>query len=165
MSVMDELCLCLSLFGYLNIDLTRPWAAQVVATDGAQDFGFGMACASCHPSWTRRMAAHCSDRVSYQVESTLIAHPCAQSGTHYICRTITMTSSLAYLCARRCATIRQRWKLLPLHLPCAESHVRSGTMVIVMYFFLTPRHFSLRCVRGAAQVEPSKCSCRRQGPS
>ena len=47
--------------GYLNLDLTRPWAAQVVATDGAQDFGFGMACAACDPSWTRRMAAHCSE--------------------------------------------------------------------------------------------------------
>ena len=61
MQVMDELCVCLSLFAYLNVDLTRPWAPQVVATDGAQDYGFGMACASCDPSWTRRIAAHCAE--------------------------------------------------------------------------------------------------------
>ena len=59
--VLDELCVCVSLMGYLNVDLTRPWAAQVVATDGAQDYGFGMAASSCHPSWTRRMAGHCSE--------------------------------------------------------------------------------------------------------
>ena len=57
---MDELFVGVSLMGLLNIDLTRPWAAQVVATDGAQDYGFRMACSPCHPSWTRRMAAHCS---------------------------------------------------------------------------------------------------------
>ena len=60
-TIIDELSVCVALMGYLNIDLTRPWAAQVVATDGAQDYGFGMAVSSCHPSWTRRMAAHCSE--------------------------------------------------------------------------------------------------------
>ena len=33
--VMEDLCVRLSLMGYLSIDLTIPWAAQVVATDGA----------------------------------------------------------------------------------------------------------------------------------
>ena len=47
--------------GYLNVDLTIPWASQVVATDGAQDYGFGIAAASCRPSWTRRMAGYCSE--------------------------------------------------------------------------------------------------------
>ena len=59
--VLDELCVGISLFGYLSIDLTRPWSANVFATDGSQDFGFGMACAACHPSWTRKMAGHCAD--------------------------------------------------------------------------------------------------------
>ena len=59
--VMDELCVVMSLVGYLSIALTRPWAANVFATDGSQDFGFGMACASCNPLWTSKMAGHCAE--------------------------------------------------------------------------------------------------------
>ena len=41
-NVIDELCLCLSLLCCLNVDLARPWSPSVVATDGAQVFGFGI---------------------------------------------------------------------------------------------------------------------------
>ena len=34
-AVLDELCLCLSLICCLNVDLARPWAPDVVASDGA----------------------------------------------------------------------------------------------------------------------------------
>ena len=60
-AVMDELCLCVSLFCCLNVDLARPWAPEVVASDGALAYGFGMARASCSEEWVRHIAAHCAE--------------------------------------------------------------------------------------------------------
>ena len=42
------------------MDLARPWAPHLVATDGAQSFGFGMAQAHCAPDLVREVAAHCA---------------------------------------------------------------------------------------------------------
>ena len=47
--VLDEFSVCFALMSYLNVDLARPWSASLVATDGAQSFGFGMAQAPCRP--------------------------------------------------------------------------------------------------------------------
>ena len=44
----------------LSVDLARPWASSLIATDAAPAFGFGMARASCSPSVVRSVAAHCS---------------------------------------------------------------------------------------------------------
>ena len=45
-------CLC--------IDLTRPWADFLLATDAAPIFGFGMAKSKCHPMHVRSIADFCS---------------------------------------------------------------------------------------------------------
>ena len=59
--MLDELSLSLALLGYTCVDLARPWASVLVATDGAQSYGFGMAVASCDPVLTRHIAAHCAE--------------------------------------------------------------------------------------------------------
>ena len=53
-------CVCLSMLCCLNVDLARSWTNNIVATDGAQVFGFGVSRASCDPSLVRRIAAHCA---------------------------------------------------------------------------------------------------------
>ena len=58
--VLDEFSVWFALMSYLNVDLARPWSASLVATDGAQSFGFGMAQAPCRPEWVRHVAAHCA---------------------------------------------------------------------------------------------------------
>ena len=50
----------MSMLCCLNVDLAKPWPSSLVATDGAQVFGFGMARASCVPTWVRRIAGHCA---------------------------------------------------------------------------------------------------------
>ena len=56
--VLDELSLSLALLGYTCVDLARTWGSILVATDGAQSYGFGMAVASCDPVLTRHTTAH-----------------------------------------------------------------------------------------------------------
>ena len=58
--VLDELSLCMSLVPCMYVDLARPWASNLVASDGAIVHGFGMAKARCSPDWSRRIAAHSS---------------------------------------------------------------------------------------------------------
>ena len=41
-----------------NVDLARPWASDLVASDGAIVYGFGMAKAHCSQDWIRLIAAH-----------------------------------------------------------------------------------------------------------
>jgi len=56
--VIDELSLSMSLLCFLSVDLTRPWATSLVATDGAECYGFGMAKATCTEDVSRAVAAH-----------------------------------------------------------------------------------------------------------
>ena len=56
-SVLRELLLMASLLPALVQDLRLPWSPNVYATDGAQDYGYGGAKASCSPDLARYLAS------------------------------------------------------------------------------------------------------------
>jgi hypothetical protein len=59
-TVVDELCVCVSLLCCLCVDMARPWTPNITTTDGAQVFGFGMAQAPADPLLVRRIAEQCA---------------------------------------------------------------------------------------------------------
>ena len=56
--VEQELLLFVSLAGFLDADLTRPWHGTLCASDASQDFGFGLCSAELGASRVRALAQH-----------------------------------------------------------------------------------------------------------
>ena len=93
--VLRELLLVISLLPALVQDLRLPWSERVYATDGAQDYGYRGASASCSPVLARKLAS-----ASRQDTRSTSAR----------CRFVSKTSRLNPVSPRRLVITRANWK-------------------------------------------------------
>eukprot|EP00973_Karenia_brevis_P044489 6162906-Karenia_brevis.AAC.1 len=70
---MGELLLNLSLAVFMIVDLTRDWCPLVIASDAAQDFGYGVCLARADPDDIRQ-AANFATATPHHLRSVSYTH-------------------------------------------------------------------------------------------